>query len=1086
MKVDKLLKTFLVSLVFALCPAFAVAQTRVLTGTVTDQAGVPVVGAAVISGPQNGVITDINGVFSISIPKGNAGIEVSCLGYETVSMTILPTQTDVEIVLKDDSMMLSETVVVGYGVQKKVNLTGAISTVTSKSLENRTAGTLTNMLQGAVPGLFVTTNAGTPNDVPSINIRGVNSVNGGNPLVLIDGVEGDMSKVNPQDVESVSVIKDASSSAIYGARASFGVILVTTKSGADTEGKPQVRYSGNIGFTTPTTCTDYISQGYWSVYIMDLFNRGTHNVNCSNYTEEDMQMLWDRVNDKTENPERPWVIIGNRNGKECYLYYCNTDWYHEMYVDFNPMQQHNFSVSGGTERMNYFFSAGYEHKEGTFKTRHDSYDKYNIRTKIDVKLSKHLKLSDNMSFYASKYDWPGNGSPDYTFCYGAVAGIASFPLTNPDGTYVYKPFPLMETNLTNGCHIELLADTKVNWEKKYNFSNTAELSVNLLDGLDIKGNYTYTISNYQKLNRWTNTSYSSYPGIIAYDTVGRFQNMLEERYNFTYYQAANVYASYVREPGPGHHLSAVAGFNYEHEYFKEVYCSGRNLSSDYISDFNLVQADAKTGKKIFSVTGGQSEYAIAGLFGRLNYDYLEKYLFELSGRYDGTSRFDAEHRWGFFPSASAGWKFSQEDFMSGVDWVNIAKLRFSYGALGNQQVGNYDFIRTMDLYTLGYTFGTAGQRAAGSGVSSPNSGNLTWEVARHYNLGLDLSMLGNRLLFTGEAYIRDTQGMLTAGMELPSVYGTSTPLENAANLRSKGYELSLTWKDSFKLFGRPFNYSVNATLADYISVITKYANPARLLGTYYEGMVMGEIWGFLTDGLFSSDEEAIDYTTNVCNQSYVAYNLNGGWRAGDLKFKDLNGNKTLDVGSVTIDDPGDKRIIGNSNPRYQYGFTLSGEYMGFDLSVFFHGIGHQDWYPTTYCHSFWFTYNQEQQTFVPTDWLSKVWSEDNPDAYFPRPRCWMGNQGGTYLTTINDRYLQNIGYFRFKNLTFGYTLPDRIVKALTLQKVRVYFTGENLAYTSAFKKINRYMDPEQVATSTYLGFRYPWQKSFIWGIDVTF
>lgn len=1074
-------------LTVALCFAFAFnanAQSlRKAEGIVKDVAGEPIPGAAVMDNNGHATVTDLNGGFAMQVAQGSVTLEVSCLGYQTRTVTLPSAQSYISVTLLEDSTLLSETVVVGYGVQKKVNLTGAVSSVTSKELENRTSGTITHMLQGAVPGLFVTTASGNPSDEPSINIRGVNSLNGGDPLVLIDGVEGSLAKVNPQDVESISVIKDASSSAIYGARASFGVVLVTTKSGANSDGKATVRYSGHFGFSTPTTRTDYISTGYDSVYITDLFHRGSHNVNLTNYTEADMEQLYLRRNDKVEDPSRPWVVIENRNGEDSYIYYANTDWYHELYTDINPMTQHNFSVSGGTEHMKYFFSAGYEHKEGTFKIRHDNYNKYNLRSKMDIKLTDWLSLNNNTAYYSKDYDWPGNGNVNYTFAYGAVHGLASFPLKNPDGTNVYKTI-LLNSNVTNGCHIELLDDTKVNREKKNNFSNTTELTAHVIEGLDVKMNFTYTLDSESLLNRWTNASYSKYPGVIEWDRQGRFENKLDEKTITTQYKAVNLYANYHHDFEGGHHFNAIAGMNYEHNIYKQQRTSGKNLSSQYLSDFNLVQPDDK-GVKAWDVTGGQGEYAIAGVFARINYDYMEKYLFEMSGRFDGTSRFDAAHRWGFFPSASAGWKFSEEDFMEEADWLNVGKLRFSYGVLGNQQVGLYDFIRKMNLGKANWLFDSDTQFGSSATLTAPNAGDLSWETTRHYNLGLDLSTLGNRLNFSGEAYIRSTEGMLTSADILPSVYGAPTPLRNGANMQARGYELTLSWKDSFTLGGYPFNYGVNATFNDYISVITKYRNPSRLMGTFYEGQRLGEIWGFTTDGLFQSDEEAAEYTKKV-DQSYVAGKLNGGWLAGDIKYVDLDGNGEINKGSFTIDEPGDLKIIGNSNPRYQYGMTLTASYRGFDFSMFMQGVGRMDWYPPVYSHAFWGPFNQASQSFVRKDFMSMVWSEDNPNAYFPRPRAGIGNEGGTQITTVNDRYLINIGYCRLKNLTIGYTMPDKLMRVLPFSNVRVYFTGENLGYASPLKKVTKYMDPEQCATSSYLGFLYPWQKSFIFGIDVTF
>lgn len=1056
---------------------------HVISGTVVDNDGLPLSGVAVIAGPGKGVVSALDGSFSIETGDARE-LEFTALGFETVRLKVEGLASPVTVTLLDSMTMLDEMIVVGYGVQKKVNLTGAISTVSAKDIKNRTAGTLTHMLQGAVPGLSVTTSSGNPADEAKINIRGVTSIHSGNPLVLVDGVEGDLAKVNPQDVESVSVIKDASSAAIYGARASFGVILVTTKSGADTGGAPQVRYSGHFGFSVPTTRTDYIDTGYWSVYLCDLFNYGTNNDKLTSYTDHDMEELYARVNDKTENPERPWVIQEVRDGRNSYVYYCNTDWYHVLYTDINPMQQHNVSISGGTDKARYFFSAGYENKQGMFKVRPEQYDRFNLRSKTDFKINDWLEFSNNASFYTTAYDYPGNWIIDYTFSYGATHALASFPPKNPDGTWVYKT-SLLGSNVTNGCHIELGDDTKVNRKNKYSVSDTAELTFHLLEGLDIRANLTYTLNYQTELFRWTNASYSKYPGEILEDKQGRFENKLDTGAELGKYMAANIYANYDHSFTGGHNISAVIGANYEYDYFKKESISGKNLSSQYLTDFKLVQADQKTGQKVWAVDGGQGEYAIAGTFGRLNYNYKEKYLLEFSGRVDGTSKFDSAHRWGFFPSVSAGWRFTDEPFINLPGWVSMGKVRLSVGSLGNQQVGYYDFIRTMDLQTLGFLLENDNQYASGADLSAPNSGDMTWETAVHYNLGLDMLFLDNRLSFCSELFIRNTVGMLTAGQSLPALYGAPIPMSNAANLRSQGYELTIGWRDSVMLFDAPLNYSVSASLSDYVGTITKYQNPMKLLGTYYEGMRFGDIWGFKTDGLFRSDEEAAEYTSHM-DQSIVAGGLNGGWRGGDVKFLDLNGNNELDRGYYTVDEPGDMRIIGNSNPRWQYGINLSAEYRGFDFGMFIQGIGHQDWYPPVASHAFWVCFNQGSQSFIPKDFYSKVWSEDNPDAYYPRPRSGIGLVGGSEITTVNDRYLVNIGYCRLKNLTLGYTVPQKIMGRLPFSSLRAYFTGENLAYASPLKKITAYHDPEQCLSGPNAGCGYPWQKSFIFGLDITF
>lgn len=1057
---------------------------RHISGKVLDSGNDPIIGAVVMSGKSNGTVTDENGSFYLSLAPGENSVSVECLGYSSKKINVVSTQDNVVVYLAEDAMSIDETVVVGYGVQKKINLTGAISTVETKPLTDRPAQDLGHMLQGAVPGLFVTTTSGDPEGSVELNIRGYNSINGGKPLVMVDGVEGDLAVVNPADVESISVIKDASSAAIYGARASFGVVLVTTKSGSSNDGKPVVRYNGKVGFSAPTTCTDYETTGYWSVYINDYFFNSSNGKNWTKYTDEDMNQLWLRRNDKTENPARPWILTEVRDGKESYIYYCNTDWYHEMFRDINPFTNHNISINGGNKFAKYFFSIGYEHKEGVFQVRPEKFNKYNIRSKTDFMLTKWMSLSNNMSFYTTDYDYPGNAGSNITFQYSGYHAFASMPPQNPDGTWVYKTI-FTDSNIANGCHMELGQDTKQNHRYRYNFSNTAELSVRPVEGLDIRANFTYTMDMLKAWNRSTPATYSKYPGEIETDDSGRFWNRLMETHDQSKYIATNVYATYKRTFAEKHNMQIIAGYNYETWYEKKHYTEAHNLASLYLSDYDLV-LPGKDGSYNWSIRGGQNEYALQGFFARANYDYKGKYLAEASVRIDGTSRFVRVHRWGYFPSASLGWRFSEEDFFAPVKgWWDLAKIRFSFGSLGNQQVAYYDFVRTINKRSGGYMFEGETSNASMVTVSNPNSDDFTWETTNHYNLGLDFAFFGSRLAFTGEVYARQTNGMLTSGEPLPEVYGAGSPLKNAANLASYGYELVLEWKDAFALGGKPFSYSIKGTFNDYKTKITKFKNPSRLLGSYYVGMTVGDIWGYKTDGFFKTDEEAQAYAKQV-DLSEVAAQLTDGWRAGDLKYLDLNNDGIINSGGYSVDAPGDKRVIGNKLPRWQYGLTLSASWNGFDISTFIQGIGRINWYPSGECRAFWNCYTQVPLSFLPKNYMDNVWSEDNQDAFFGRPRSNLANSGSSYLGQINDHFLMNIGYIRMRNLTFGYSLPSAASKKIGIGSARIYLSGENLCYWSPLRKVTKYLDPEMAHSGKQFGYGYPWQRTFILGLDITF
>ena len=1081
MRLKIFIMCFILSLV-SLC-AFAQDSGRTITGTVQDAKGNPLVGAVVMQpGSSNGAVTDADGAFSIEVSGGGTvTLEVSILGYVTKSFSLPEKQDVLKAFLSEDALLMDEAVVVGYGTQKKVNLTGAISTVEASELANRATSTLGHMLQGSVPGLNVTMSSGRPGNSPSVNIRGMNSINGGSPLILIDGVEGSLDRVNPNDVESISVIKDASSSAVYGARASFGVILVTTKTGNNTDGKAKLSYSGKFGFTAPTTSTDYETRGYYSVYVNDLFMYNYNGSKYSHYTDADMEQLWARRNDKVEDPSRPWVIIDQRTGRDEYVYYANTDWYHYLFQDIKPTQTHNISFSGGNDRVKYYVSGSYYDEEGQFRENTDKFTRIDFRSKISFDVTDWLNVSNNTSYFKSWYSYPGSSGVDTAFSLMTVHALASYPTRNPDGSSLYITSGSSSGNVMDGMLTALDKGLHKNNDDRDQISTTTEVTVTPFKGLEIKGNFTYTFYDYRAYNRFVNTTYSTYPGVIEELTTGsRFTDKLQEISNTHTFMQTNVYATYSKTFAEKHNLKVMAGFNWETKRLKDIRSEGYYLLSETLNDLNLVGVDAE-GNKRMEVSGGQNEYAIAGVFARVNYDYKGKYLFEASGRYDGTSRFARASRWGFFPSASVGWKISEENFFSPVkDWFNYLKLRYSFGRLGNQQVGYYDYIREVNISDQTYLFGGSSLPIVAN-ISAPVAGDLTWEVAQHQNVGVDMAFFNNRLAFTAEAYIRDTKDMLTDGIALPSVYGASSPKMNTADLRTSGYELSLSWKDMFMLAGRPFQYNVGFNFSDYTTVITKYDNPEYSFAMdYYEGMRVGEIWGYRTGGLFASDAEAAVYDVD---QSSVNGGQKDGPLGGDLKFLDLDGDKIISIGSNSVDNPGDREIIGNSEPRFNYGINLGFSWCNFDVSIFIQGIGRMDWYPPSNCMAFWGPYARPYASLIPKDFHTMYWTEDNPDAYYPRPRGYIALGDNRALTVANDRYLQNIGYCRLKNVTVGYSLPQKWMKKIKADGIRIYFTGENLAYLSGLK--SDYIDPELAMTGGELRV-YPWQKTFIFGIDINF
>lgn len=1065
------------------------AQNRKVSGKVLDALQEPLIGVSIrIEGTTQGTITDVDGAFDVQVPAAGATLDFSYVGYLTQKVKVKPGQKNIVVYMQEDAIMLDEAVVVGYGTQKKVNLTGAVATVDSKSLENRAAHSLTSMLQGSVPGLNVTTSSGVPGSSPDINVRGVTSINSSGPLVLIDGAVGELDRVNPNDVESISVIKDASAAAVYGARAAFGVILVTTKSGAAQDGKATVRYSGRLGWEAPTTSTEYETTGYWSVYTVNKFWQAENGGLYCDYTDYDMQQLLARVNDKTENPDRPWVVEDVRNGRRQWVYYGNYDWWHMLYNDNRPVQQHDISISGGNKDVKYLVSGAYDYQKGMLKEHPDIYRKYNLRSKIDFRINKWSTLTNNTSFYGSQYTFQGDGSVENTLAYSARHALACFPMKNPDGSWLYST-PYLNYKVANGRHIMLGEGSHRNVDRTTDFSNTTRLVIKPIEQLSLTGDFTYRLYQTRNTSRSNNMYYREYPdaemGVYA---TGAGANRLDESVNTRNYYSANAYANFDDTFSDAHHVSGVIGFNYETMRLKNISAYGENLASTSLDDFNLVGQNDE-GEVITGVDGSQSEYALAGFFGRINYDYKGRYLFEASGRYDGTSRFAAGSRWGFFPSGSVGWRISEEPFFKPLSkYVDNLKLRASFGSLGNQNVSSYyTYMRLITVSDFaGYSFGEGSSMAKYATLSAPVSSDLTWETAQQWDFGFDLTMLKNRLNVTVDGYVRNTLNMLTDGIELPAVYGASVPDMNTADLQTKGYEVSVSWRDQFQLAGRPVEYSLGVNVSNYKSYITKYDNKDKTFAKdYYEGMRLGEIWGFVTDGLFQSTEEAQAYASEV-DLSYINNRVTGGWQAGDLKFLDLNGNKKLDIGSNTVDDPGDRKILGNSLPSLSYGINASLRWFGVDVSAFFQGTGNHYWYPTGQAMQFWGPFSYPYLTYLQKDFLKDVWAEDNPDAYFTRPMAYSATSGP--LSLVNDRYLQNIRYMRFKNLTVGYTIPTALTKKIGVDQLRVYFSGENLCYWSPLKKHTKYIDPEAAIDrdDAYNNAYYPWQKTFMFGVDVTF
>ena len=1051
------------------------AQKRRIKGNVSDAKGEPIVGATISEkGGTGGTITDINGDFTLDLAPDNA-ITISYVGFKP--QTLKPTD-GIHVTLDEQAKGLDEVVVIGYGTKKKANLIGAVSTVGAEELKDRPVTNLGQMLQGQVPNLNISFNTGTPGEAATLNIRGKTSItNSGAPLVLIDGVEGSIDRINPNDIESVSVLKDAASAAIYGARAGFGVVLITTKNNKD--GQAHITYNGRFSFSAPTTKTNFMTVGYDVARLVDEFNTTTTGSSYSELNADDYKMLEERRYDVTENPARPWAVVSQNDG--LYHYYGNFDWYNYIFNFSQPTWNHNLSVNGGTEKMNYMISGGMNDHDGLYALSTDKYSTRTLMAKFNAEVTPWLKVFSTASLFKSKYKQAGYDYEDG----GNVANLAFHAMpwivpVNPDGTNVYI-LPNSNNKPADGFAAMLRTGNGFTQVGKTEQTYAIGAVLKLMEGLEFTGKITYRNYAKEKLARSASFVYARKPGQELTANGWPFNNRLKDGRDTYENYVYDFYANFHRTFANVHNVSAVVGTNYERGHYKFVEPSGRDLTSEVLNDLSL-----STGDK--SVKSSQNEFALMGYFARLSYDYAGKYLVEANMRYDGTSRFPRNHRWGFFPSLALGWRISEEAFFEPVrPTISNLKLRASIGSLGNQITDNsakfnnntfYPYMRLITLKpttNLNYIFDNA--QAVYASLGDPTSGSLTWETIVTQNVGLDVGLFNNRLSLALDVYSRTTKDMLAAARALPAVYGYNAPYENNGELRTNGFELVVGWNDKFNLAGKPFYYGVNLTLADSKTKITKFkGNESKVLGQDYEGMEWGEIWGYRIKGIYQSDQEAID---RGVDQSFLGTRFTD--KAGDLIFDDVDGSTKIDQGKGTLDDHGDLVRIGNSTPRYHYGITVNMAWMGFDFSMFWQGIGKQNIYPGGNNMMFWGPYARAYSSFIPKDFPAKVWSENNRDAYFPRP---VADLARSYaMSRPNDRYLQNLAYCRLKNLTLGYTLPKSLTKKAYLEKVRLYFSGENLFITSKLK--SDYIDPEQMMHDTN-GRVYPFSKTFSFGLDVSF
>jgi TonB-linked SusC/RagA family outer membrane protein len=1089
----------LLVLLFIAAPAFAQGQGQgtgkvTVSGKVLDDQGAPVIGAGVmVEGTTTGVATDLNGNYTITVPS-NASLSIQSIGFKTVVIPVRG-RSRIDVTLSSDDELLDEVVVVGYGTQKKANLTGAVDQVGAETFDGRPNANLAQMLQGRVANLNLKFTDGRPNSSPSFNIRGRTSIGqGGSALVLIDGVEGNASLLNPNDIESVSVLKDAASSAIYGSRAPYGVVLITTKNAK--KGTATVSYQTNLSFERPTAMPDVVSDGYvWAEH----FYKAWYNYKGSNPTAinktMDFTTAWldeYRLRHESGNYET-LVSDGSLITKGRWLYFHKgTDYYDALYKDFTFTQTHNLSISGADDKFDYYVSARLYDNNGLFDSQvnPDSYKMYNGRVKVGYQVTPWLKITSNTDIAYSKYVMPETQSEAGGNIWRNIAdeGHPCSPIINPDGTLSYSGVYSVGDILYGGSN-----RTYTNRQAQ----NTVAAKATFFDKrLRLNADFTYRARSYDTHVHRLPSPFSRYEGIIeSLAEIKGLADYISETLRTYDYLATNEWIEWEDTVGK-HNFKALLGYNYEQQTYRNVYAYNDGLLAPNVDQLNLA-----LGLDNKSITSDYSKWRTAGAFFRFNYNFAERYLLEINGRYDGSSKFPARQRWAFFPSVSAGWRVSQEPWFN-IDQSIISnlKIRASYGSLGNSNVSVYAYDETFD-FDNGRIIN--GQKVRYTSAPAPIPESLTWETAQTIDGGIDLSLFSGRLNFTGDVYVRKTLNMYTVGPTLPDVYGASSPKGNFAEMTTRGFEITLGWDNAIKLGGHPFKYGVHATLADYYSVIDKYNNALKSLSnnaynnSYYEGMVLGELWGFECDGLYQNQaqidaDEAMAVAAgqahyNPLMQQTESYNI----LPGQMHFVDINKNGYIDRGKNTADDPGDRKIIGNSEPRYIYSFGFDVEWAGIYANAFFQGVGKQDWYPDNESSAFWGMYNRPYNQ-MPSWHLGNYWTPENPNAYLP---LYTGYFAPFYKGRVNanTRYLQDASYIRLKSVQIGYNIPEKITRKAGLQKVSVFVAGENLWTWSPVYKWTRDVDvtaniygADGVLETTGDGYNFPTMKSISVGVKVTF
>lgn len=1047
--------------------AFEYAQTSTVTGKVTSEdspGGLPGVNV-VIKNTTSGTVTDVNGSYSIDVPSSETVLVFSSVGYVSEEI-VVGDKTVIDMYMVPDVTALDEVVVVGYGEQKKINLTGAVGTVDAKAFESRPVQNAAQMLQGAIPGLNISQNSGgSLENRPSIDIRGLGTIgegSSGGPLILVDGMEADLYSINPQDIESVSVLKDAAASSIYGSRAPFGVVLITTKKGV--QGKPKVNYNNSFRISKPLLLPNMMNSFDFAHYFNDASVNGGGGVYFSDERLQRIQDYMDgTITDNTiVDPNNPEIWFQGYSGGND-----NVDWFRALFREKAFSQEHNMSVSGGSDKIQYYASGQLLDQDGLMVFNRDFFKRYTVTAKINAELSDWASVGYNSRFVREDYERPSSLT-NSLFQDLARQGWPVIPVYDPNGYLYSSPSPALRLR-DGGRDIH-----QNDW-----LYQQLQLVIEPIENWKINGTVNYrTRNNFRHWDIQKTYNHDVNGNPYLYDKVSYVHEYAyRENYNNN-----SIYSEYSRYFNDSHFFKIMAGFQSELNKYRDFSAQRDGIMVPELPVLNLTSGADVDGNSVTpSVAGQYQNWATMGYFGRINYDFKEKYLLELNLRYDGTSRFRADKRWLMSPSVSAGWNIANEGFWAPLsNTIGTFKLRGSYGKLGNQN--------TTDWYptyvAMPVSSGNGGWLVNGvrpNTASAPGlvSQSTTWESVRSWNVGVDLSLFSGSLTTSFDYFTRFTDNMVGPAPELPLTLGVNVPKTNNTNLKTYGFDWELAWKGKI---GNETNVNASFLLSDAQTEILDYPNPTGSLGKYRKGQKVGEIWGYETIGIAKTQEEMDAHLASLPNGGQNA--LGGQFAAGDIMYRDLNGDGKIDPGSNTEDDHGDLKIIGNSTARYRMGLDVGAAWKGLDFRAFFQGVLKRDYFQNSYY--FWGAYSwgiwwsaglEEHKDYFRADADHPL--GQNLDSYYARP---LFGAPATKNQQVQSRYLQDASYVRLKNLQIGYTLPSSFTQKLAVSKIRLYVSGENLF---TLTKMSEIFDPETIEGG-WGGTVYPLSKVYSAGLNVNF